>query len=276
MPVLNITRRKGPPDAGQVLRVAINRPDVRNAFDEEVIAALTAVARQASADSTLRALVLSGEGPAFCAGADLAWMIKAVAYSRQDNLRDAEDLARMLELMDGLPIPVIGRVHGATLGGGVGLVAICDIVVAADNSTFGFSEAKLGILPAVISPYVIAKIGPSAARELFLTGARFGAARARELGLVHKVATIEEVDVIVDDYLREISTSAPSSISAAKKLIKEISGLRPGEVIALTTSRIADQRVSADGQEGMRAFLEKRKPSWTKGANPDTPDGHND
>jgi methylglutaconyl-CoA hydratase len=263
MPVLNINRPEGPPDAGRILRVTINRPEVRNAFDEEVIAGLTAVARQAAGDPSLRALVLSGEGPAFCAGADLAWMMKAVAYTRQDNLRDAEDLARMLELMDGLPIPVIGRVHGATLGGGVGLVAICDLVVAADDTVFGFTEAKLGIIPAVISPYVIAKIGSSAARELFLTGAKFGAARARELALVHKVTPRAELDAAVDDYVREILTSAPSSIAAAKKLIKEVSGLRPDEVIALTTARIADQRVSEDGQEGMRAFLEKRTPSWT-------------
>ena len=187
MPVLLTTRRDDPPDDHGVLRVALNRPEVRNAFDEEVIAALTALARDAARDPTLRAIVLSGEGPAFCAGADLAWMMKSVAYSRQDNLRDAEDLARMLELLDSLPVPLIGRVHGAALGGGVGLVAVCDIVVAADDTVFAFSETKLGILPAVISPYVLAKIGASAARELFLTGARFDAARARDLGLVHRI-----------------------------------------------------------------------------------------
>ena len=142
MPVLITSRREGPPDEHGVLRVALNRPEVRNAFDEEVIAALTALARDAARDPTLRAIVLSGEGPAFCAGADLAWMVKSVAYSRQDNLRDAEDLARMLELLDSLPVPLIGRVHGAALGGGVGLVAVCDIVVAADDTVFAFSETK--------------------------------------------------------------------------------------------------------------------------------------
>ena len=208
--------------------------------------------------------MLSGEGPAFCAGADLAWMVKAVAYTRQDNLRDAEDLARMLELLDSLPVPLIGRVHGAALGGGVGLVAVCDIVVAADDTLFAFSEAKLGILPAVISPYVLAKIGVSAARELFLTGARFGADRARELGLVHKVVPLASLDEVVDRYVREVLTSAPTAIAAAKDLIKEIHGSKPAAVIGATTSRIAEQRVSADGQEGMRAFLEKRKPKWVR------------
>lgn len=264
MPVLTTTRREGPPDNGCVLRVSLNRPEVRNAFDEEVIAALTTLARDASRNPTLRAIVLSGEGPSFCAGADLGWMMKAVAYSRQDNLRDAEDLARMLELLDSLPVPLIGRVHGAALGGGVGLVAVCDIVVSSDDALFGFSEAKLGIIPAVISPYVLAKIGTSAARELFLTGARFDAARARELRLVHRVAPAASLDDIVDDYLAEILTSAPTAIAAAKQLIQEIHGSRPAEVIGVTTLRIAEQRVSAEGQEGMRAFLEKRKPTWVR------------
>ena len=260
MPVL-ITRRD---EATNLLHVTLNRPDVRNAFDEAVISALTAVARDAASDSTLRAVVLSGHGPAFCAGADLGWMTKAVAYSRQDNLRDAEDLARMLELLDSLPVPLIGRVHGAALGGGIGLVAVCDIVIAAEDSVFAFSEAKLGIIPAVISPYVLAKIGASAARELFLTGARFDGRRARELGLVHALVPAAELDATVERYVREILTSAPTAIAAAKDLIKEIHGSRPAEVIGITTTRIAEQRVSPDGQEGMRAFLEKRKPRWVR------------
>ena len=264
MSVLTTTRRDGPPEHHGILRVSLNRPEVRNAFDEEVIAALTALARSAAKDPTLRAIVLSGEGPAFCAGADLAWMTKAIAYTRQDNLRDAEDLARMLELLDSLPVPLIGRVHGAALGGGIGLAAVCDIVVAAEDTVFAFSETKLGVLPAVIAPYVIAKIGPSAARELFLTGGRFDAARARELGLVHRTAPLASIDEIVDGYIREILTSAPSAVAAAKELIKEIQGTRPAEVIGVTTLRIAEQRVSPDGQEGMRAFLEKRKPKWVQ------------
>jgi methylglutaconyl-CoA hydratase len=261
MPPLTTIRRDDEPG---VLRVTLTRPEVRNAFDEEAIAALTAVARQAAGDPNLRAIVLSGEGPAFCAGADLAWMMKAVAYTRQDNLRDAEDLARMLELLDCLPVPVVGRVQGAALGGGVGLVAICDVVVAAEDSTFAFSETKLGIIPAVISPYVLRKIGVSAARELFITGARFGAARARELGLVHEVVPAPDLDEAIAACLREILTSSPSAVAAAKNLIREVDGRRPDDVIALTTNRIAEQRVSEDGQEGMRAFLEKRKPRWVQ------------
>jgi len=261
MSVLTSTRRDDEPG---ILRVSLNRPEVRNAFDEEVIASLTRLARDAAGDATLRAIVLSGEGPVFCAGADLGWMMKAVAYSRQDNLRDAEDLARMLELLDALPVPLVGRVQGAALGGGAGLVAVCDIVVAADDAVFAFSETKLGILPAVVAPYVLAKIGTSAARELFLTGARFGAARARELGLVHRVVPAAAMDETVDSFLREILTAAPTAVAASKDLIREIHHSRPAEVIAVTTGRIADQRVSADGQEGMRAFLEKRKPKWVR------------
>jgi methylglutaconyl-CoA hydratase len=259
MAVISTTRYEDQPG---VLRVTLTRPDVRNAFDEEVIAAMTSVARDAAKDPTLRAIVLSGEGPVFCAGADLGWMMKAVAYSHQDNLRDAEDLARMLEALDTLPVPLISRVHGAALGGGVGLVAVSDIVVAAESAVFAFSEAKLGIIPAVISPYVIDKIGISAARELFVTAARFPASRAREIGLVHAVVPDASLDDAVDGYVREILTSAPSAIDAAKRLIRDVAELRPDEVIGLTTSRIAEQRTSPDGQEGMRAFLEKRNPRW--------------
>lgn len=256
MPVL-LTARDG-----VVLRVTLNRPDVRNAFDEEVVEALSATARDAANDPTLRAIVLAGNGRAFCAGADLAWMAKAVAYTREENRRDAEDLARMLEMLDSVPVPLIARVHGAALGGGAGLVAVCDMVVAADDAIFGFSETKLGILPAVISPYVVTKIGPSAARELFLTGARFSARRARRIGLVHTVVPESELDEAVDAYLSEVFSSGPGAIAAAKALIREVHGRNSADVIGLTTTRIAEQRVSPEGQEGMHSFLEKRKPYW--------------
>jgi methylglutaconyl-CoA hydratase len=169
----------------------------------------------------------------------------------------------MLEALDSLPVPLIARVHGAALGGGVGLVAVADIAIAAENATFAFSEARLGIIPAVISPYVLAKIGVSAAREWFLTASRFSAARAKEIGLVHAVVPESALDDTVDGYLREILNCSPSAIAAAKRLIRDVQGRRPDEVIGLTTSRIAEQRVSAEGQEGMRAFLEKRKPNWS-------------
>jgi len=248
--------------SGSVLRITLNRPEVRNAFDEEVIASLTSAARDALADPGLRAVVLAGSGPSFCAGADLAWMTKAVAYTREENRRDAEDLARLLELLDTLPVPLIARVHGAALGGGAGLVAVSDIAIAADDTVFGFTETKLGIIPAVIAPYVLAKIGSSAARELFLTGSRFTAKRARRIGLTHRTVAKSKLDDTVDEYIREIFSSGPHAVSAAKDLLRDIRGRRAEDVIGLTTTRIAEQRVSTEGQEGMRAFLEKRKPNW--------------
>ena len=253
-----LTERNGP-----VFHVRLNRPDVRNAFDEEVIASLTAAAREVVSNREIRAMVLSGTGKAFCAGADLAWMTKAIAYTREENRRDAEDLARMLETLDTLPVPLIGRVHGAALGGGAGLVAVCDIAIAADDATFGFTEAKLGIIPAVISPYVVQKIGPSAARELFLTASRFNAKRARRIGLIHKIVPESDLDSAVDECVQEVLSSAPGAIAAAKALIKDVANRPSADVIGLTTTRIAEQRVSAEGQEGMRAFLQKRKPNWT-------------
>jgi methylglutaconyl-CoA hydratase len=248
---------------GAILRITFNRPEVRNAFDEEVIDALSACAASAAADPSIRVVVLAGNGKAFCAGADLSWMSKAVAYSQVENLADAEDFALMLDRLDTLPVPVIGRIHGAALGGGVGIAAICDIVVAADSSTFGLTEVKLGILPAVISPYVIRKIGVSAARELFLTGSRFPAARARDLGLVHEVVPESDLDHAVERRIAELQTSGPNAVAAAKALIRDVAGESPKDVIGLTTGRIAAQRVSAEGQEGIRAFLQKRKPNWT-------------
>jgi methylglutaconyl-CoA hydratase len=249
---------------GPVLRIVLNRPDVRNAFDEDVIDALSACAASAADDPSVRLVVLSGKGKAFCAGADLAWMAKAVAYSQVENLADAEDFALMLERIDTLPVPVIGRVHGAALGGGVGLAAVCDVVVAAEDTTFGLTEVKLGILPAVISPYVLRKIGVSAARELFLSGTRFAAARARDIGLVHDLVPESELDGAVDRRIAEFLTSGPRAVAAAKALIRDVAGESPKDVIGLTTSRIAAHRVSPEGQEGMRAFLQKRKPDWSR------------
>jgi methylglutaconyl-CoA hydratase len=249
---------------GPILRVTLNRPDVRNAFDEEVIDALAACAAGAAEDKSVRIVVLSGAGKAFCAGADLAWMSKAIAYTQVENLADAEDFALMLERLDTLPIPVIGRIQGAALGGGVGLAAICDIVVAAEDATFGLTEVKLGIIPAVISPYVMRKIGASAARELFLSGTRFGAVRARELGLVHEIVPEADLDAAVERRIAELLTSGPRAAAAAKALIRDVAGESPKDVIGLTTSRTAAQRVSAEGQEGMRAFLQKRKPDWVR------------
>jgi methylglutaconyl-CoA hydratase len=246
---------------GPVVHVALNRPEVRNAFNEEMIAELTRWAGTVRAGD-VRVAVLRGEGKIFSAGADLAWMSKMVRYSEEENLRDARAAAGMFRALDSLPVPLVGRVQGAALGGGVGLAAVCDIVVAADDAVFGLTEAKLGILPAVISPFVLAKIGVSAARELFLTAARFSAARAREVGLVHAVTTAADLDTIVDAYVREILTSAPHAVAAAKALIAKVANRTPSEAADLTAATIARHRVSEEGQDGMRAFLEKKKPGW--------------
>lgn len=247
---------------GPVVRLTLNRPDVRNAFNDELVAAITAAAREIAATRRARVVVLQGAGTVFCAGADLNWMSRMVAYSREENVIDASRLALMYQVLDTLPVPVIARVQGAALGGGAGLASVADIVVADEGAVFGFTEVKLGILPAVISPYVLRKIGVSAARELFLTGARFPATRAREIGLVHYVVPAGALDARVDEAAAELISSGPAAMAVAKELIRHIAGELPDDVIGLTSETIARQRVSDEGQEGMRAFLEKRKPSW--------------
>jgi len=248
---------------GTVEHLTLNRPEVRNAFNEDVIAELTAwAAAIVDAPHGLRAVVLSGAGKVFCAGADLAWMSKTVHYSQAENVRDATAMSAMFAALDTLPVPLIGRIHGAALGGGSGLAAVCDIVVADDACVFGFTEVKLGILPAVISPFALAKIGRSAARELFLTGARFPASRAREIGLVHAVVPLAELDSKVNDYVRDVLSSGPEAIAAAKALIPQVWGRSADDARPLTAQAIAARRVSPEGQEGMKAFLEKRKASW--------------
>jgi methylglutaconyl-CoA hydratase len=262
---------------GAIEYLTLNRPDVRNAFNEEVIAELIdwaeRVARECSqtaaptmrrsADESPRAVVLAGAGKTFSAGADLTWMSRMIRYTEEENLRDAAAMSRMFTALDSLPVPLIGRVQGAALGGGCGLAAVCDVVVAEEAALFGFTEVKLGILPAVIAPFALAKIGRSAARELFLTGRRFTAARAREIGLVHEVVPAGGLDAAVDAYVREILTAGPDGIALAKSLIPKVWRAAGDDATALTTGAIARQRVSSEGQEGMRAFLEKRKPSWS-------------
>jgi len=253
-------RRDGP-----VEYVTLNRPEVRNAFDETLIAELTAWAHTASGRDAPRVAVLGGAGKVFSAGADLSWMAKTVEYTHEENLRDAEALAAMLDALDRLPVPLVGRVHGAALGGGLGLAAVCDIVIAADDAVFGFTEVKLGILPAAIAPYAVAKIGVSAARALFLTGARFDAVRAKAIGLVHTIVPAAELDAAVSATVRDLLTSGPQAVSAAKRLIADISGRSARDAARVTTHAIATRRASPEGQEGMRAFLGKRKPSWSGG-----------
>ena len=255
-------RREGP-----VEHLTVNRPDVRNAFNEQVIAELTAWAFAASESARrheIRAVVLAGAGPTFCAGADATWMSSTVGYTEDENLRDARAMAAMFRALNELPVPLISRIQGAAIGGGAGLAAVSDIVVAEHEAMFGFTEVRLGIVPAIIAPFVLAKIGQSAARELFLTGARFPAARAKEIGLIHAVVTAAVLDAQVSEYVREILLGGPEAVMAAKTLIGEIWGRPPAEATATTVSVIAKRRVSAEGQEGLRAFLEKRTPTWAQ------------
>jgi methylglutaconyl-CoA hydratase len=246
---------------GPVITVTLDRPEVRNAFNEEMIAELTTWA-EGPQPAGARVAVLAGRGKAFCAGADLTWMSKMVAYTHEQNVRDARTLARMFAALDALPLPLIGRVHGAALGGGAGLAAVCDIVVAADDAVFGFTEGRLGIVPAVISPYALAKIGRSAARELFLTASRFSAVRAREIGLVHAVAPEADLDTVIDAYVKELQASGPQAIAGAKRLIAAVADRPIAEVVDLTAETIATHRVAREGQDGMRAFLAKGKAPW--------------
>jgi methylglutaconyl-CoA hydratase len=248
---------------GAVERLMLNRPDVRNAFNDDVIAELTAWARAAATDTSLRVVVLSGAGNVFSAGADANWMARMVRYSHDENRADAQLMAEMFLALDTIPAAVIGRIHGAALGGGAGLTAICDIAVAVDSAVFGFTETKLGILPAVISPYVLPKIGPSAARELFLTGMRFSATRAKEIGLVHAVVVPADLDATVQRYVDELLSASSTAIAAAKALIPKVWGRSPADALRITADAIASQRVSPEGQEGLTAFLDKRKPRWT-------------
>ena len=252
---------------GAVEYLTLNRPDVRNAFNEDVIAELTAwaaSARDAALRHELRVVVLAGAGKTFSAGADIAWMSKTVTYTEEENIRDATAMSRMFAALNDLPVAVVGRIHGAALGGGAGLAAVCDIVVAADDAVFGFTEVKLGIIPAAISPFALAKVGRSAARELFLTGARFSAARAKEIGLVHAVVPASELDAAVDAYVREVLSAGPAAVAAAKALIATVWGRSAGEAAAPTARAIAERRVSPEGQEGLRAFLEKRPAAWLR------------
>jgi methylglutaconyl-CoA hydratase len=237
---------------GPVLRVTLARPERRNAFDAALIAELA----QAFSDvGDARAVVLAGEGESFCAGADVEWMRSSVELSYEDNVKDARRLRQMLEAVDTCPAPVVARAHGHALGGGCGLVACADVAVSAEDTVFAFSEVKLGLIPAVISPFALAKIGPGAARRYFLTGERFDAATALRIGLVHELAS--DLDAATDRIVGELLTAGPEATRAAKRLVLE----RPD---GLTTERrIAERRTSDEGQEGLRAFLEKRKPTWS-------------
>ncbi len=247
-------------DDDGVAWITLARPEVRNAFDAQLIAELTRLL--GGLDLATRAVVLGGEGDAFCAGADLNWMRSMADYSLEQNMADSRALAQMYRQLDELPMPLLARVNGAAIGGGAGLVAVTDIAVASNDAFFAFAEVRLGILPAVVSPYVVRKIGLAHATALFVTGLRFDARRALEVGLVEATAVAGDLDAAVRTYLDAILTAGPRAVNAAKRLARDVAGRPVAEVRDMTVERIAGIRVSAEGQEGMRAFLERRKPIW--------------
>jgi methylglutaconyl-CoA hydratase len=250
----------------RVCKVTLNRPELHNAMNRELLDELRAAFDSISLMNRgdVRAVVLAGAGKSFSAGADIGWMRASLAFSEEENVADALALARTFDSINSCPVPVIARIQGAALGGGVGLSAVADIVVAADNARFAFSETKLGIAPAVISPYVLAKIGRSHARALFFTAERFSAQRALEIGLVHTVVPPDGLDVEVGRLVGELKSSAPAAITRAKMLIATVPTLTAEEAMQFTAETIAALRVSPEGQEGLHAFLEKRKASWAE------------
>ena len=250
-------------DKRGVATLTINLPDKHNAFDEKLIAELATTFDEVGANSSVRVMVLASEGRSFSAGGDLDWMIRMGDYNRDENIRDANALASMLHKLNYLPVPTIARVQGAAMGGGAGLVCCCDIAIASSRANFAFSEAKLGLIPATISPYVLQSIGAQAARRYFLTAERFDAKRAYDLGMVSEVVDEAELDNKINELLQIILINSAEAVKAAKQMIFAVEG-KPvtGDMMQMTSESIADIRASEEGKEGLSAFLEKRKPSW--------------
>jgi methylglutaconyl-CoA hydratase len=243
--------------------VTLDRPDVHNAFNDELVQQITDAFADLGRRDDIRVIILGGNGKSFCAGADLNWMKRMVQYSTEQNLEDARALGRMFLAIAKCPKPVIARVHGAALGGGAGLVAACDIGIAIESAQFGFTEVKVGIIPAIISPFVIAKIGPGRAREFFITGERFLAPVAMSLGLIQHVVSHEmALDALVDSKISQILTSSPCAVAAAKELVFGVTAQSLENAIEFAAQAIARSRAGAEGQAGMKAFLERQKPPW--------------
>ena len=246
-----------------VAEVWLNRPDVRNAFNDSVVSELTAVFQTLGADPALRAIVLGGRGKAFCAGADLSWMRALADYSWEQNHADASALAQMLWTLWSCPVPIVGRIQGDCYAGGVGLAAVCDVLVASDAAHFCLSESRLGLLPATIGPYVVRALGEQASRRYFTTAERFSAAQAHALGFVHELTAPESLDTKVADTVAAIVANGPAAVKACKQLVKDVAGRTIDAAMRDDTARrIADIRASAEGREGVQAFLHKRDPAW--------------
>jgi methylglutaconyl-CoA hydratase len=246
----------------RIATVTMNRPEIHNAMSTQLLLDLQAAFYDLSRDKHLVAVILTGAGKSFSAGADLAMMQAAANYTREQNQQDARKMAEAFDDINKFPAPIVARVNGAALGGGLGLMAVCDIVITVDSARLAFSEVKLGIAPAMISPFIIRKIGPSWARRLFVTGERFTPALAREIGLVHTVVPLAELDATVESTIQELLTSAPQAMRACKDLASTVGHMDPLAVRIFTAGTIARLRVSDEGQEGLKAFLEKRKPNW--------------
>lgn len=243
--------------------VVLTRSELHNAFNDAMIGDLRSAFESMGSNPEVRVVVLSAEGKSFCAGADLNWMKRMVDYTFEENVADARALSDMLQAIHDCPKPVIAKVHGAAFGGGVGLVSACDMAVALESATFSLSEVKLGLLPAVISPFVLEKIGPGAARRYFLTAERFSASEAKRIGLLSEVVTTpQEMEQWVHSVAEALKANGPEAVSYCKRLIDEVSGLDWEKTVDITTRRIAERRSSTEGQEGMKSFLEKRSPAW--------------
>jgi methylglutaconyl-CoA hydratase len=248
---------------GAVARITLNRPDVRNAFNDEVIAEITAAFQEMAARAEVRAVVLAAIGPAFCAGADLNWMRRMADYTRDENLADAAALAEMLRVMYECPKPTIARIQGDVYAGGMGLVAACDMAVCVDTANFCLSEVRLGLIPATISPYVIRAMGARAAHRYFLTAERFDAKEAHRIGFVHEVVNANQLDAKVAELTTALVTASPNAVRSCKTLVQEVAGRDiEAPLIGRTVEGIADIRTSSEGREGVQSFLQKRKPSW--------------
>lgn len=247
----------------RVARITLTRPEVRNAFNDEVIAQLTTAFESVGARDDVRAVVLAAEGPAFCAGADLHWMRRMADYTRDENIADAGQLAAMLQAICHCPKPTVARVQGDVFAGGMGLVAACDMAVSVDTATYCLSEVKLGLIPATISPYVIRAMGARAAHRYFLTAERFSAAEAHRIGFVHQVVNADALDAAVDALTHALCSAGPAAVRACKRLVHNVAEREiNAALIAQTVAGIADIRASAEGREGVQSFLQKRKPNW--------------
>jgi len=247
---------------GPVARVTLNRPEIRNAFNEVMIAELTEIFADLEKDDDLRCIVFTGEGKAFCAGADLHWMGRVVNYTAEENYADSLALAELMRAMYDCRRPLIGRVNGAAIGGGTGLVAVCDIAIAAESAVLSFSEVKIGLVPACISPFVLKRVGERYGREYFITGKRLSAKEAEACGLVNRAVPDDQLDTVVDEYVKALATSGPEAIATAKRMVRDVADMSLDDAGPYTAKMITELRGTDEGQEGMKAFLERRAPAW--------------